>query len=516
MNNFIFSKQQSTYKVVILIKESAFDSTSILHNYINPILNQNNQLTIDDFVALDLEYNAQNKAPVKLMKNYLSKLMVGIDSLETELILVADSNYFKRLTGETKSEPHYGNVLPCALEGYEHINIVLAPNYQSLLYNAAYEGKLSLANETVVKYFDGTHKEIGADIIHSCEYPDTFKEIQEKLEDLLKYKSLACDIEAFSLKFNEAGIGTISFAWDKHNGIAFCVDYVEIPYNKETGEYGKYQKNKAIHSLLKIFFEKYEGTLIYQNANYDCKILTYELFMDALLDNIGMLEGIDVLTNKIEDTKLITYLATNNTSENELGLKYQAQEFAGNYAEDVKDIRKVPKDKLLKYNLIDALCTWYVFDKHMPTLISDNQEEVYRDILIPSIDLLIQVELTGMPINMDRVLEVEQILQDTASEQLKLIEASSIVDSVTLKIQQDSCDAANKKLKVKVKPLSDFEVIKFNPKSPNHLTKLIYEEIGLPVKDKTDTGAPSTKGKTISKMINNLKSEFGITEEDLK
>jgi len=48
------------------------------------------------------------------------------------------------------------------------------------------------------------------------------------------------------------------------------------------------------------------------------------------------------------------------------------------------------------------------------------------------------------------------------------------------------------------------------------LTKLIYEEIGLPVKDKTKTGAPSTKGKTIAKLINNLKSEFSITEEDLK
>ena len=87
----------------------------------------------------------------------------------------------------------------------------------------------------------------------------------------------------------------------------------------------------------------YKGKLTYHNANFDIKILIYELFMNGMLDQAGMIKGIKQLTKNFDDTKLIIYLATNSCAGNTLGLKPNAHEYAGNYAEeDVKDIRKIP------------------------------------------------------------------------------------------------------------------------------------------------------------------------------
>ncbi|MFR7882312.1 MAG: hypothetical protein ACLU5J_13195 [Christensenellales bacterium] len=45
-------------------------------------------------------------------------------------------------------------------------------------------------------------------------------------------------------------------------------------------------------------------------------------------------------------------------------MKYQAQEFSGNYAiEEIGDITKRNLNDVLKYNLIDGLSTWYVYNK---------------------------------------------------------------------------------------------------------------------------------------------------------
>jgi DNA polymerase-1 len=58
-------------------------------------------------------------------------------------------------------------------------------------------------------------------IAHSAHYPSTLADIATALDSLNQYPVLSCDIEAFRLRFNEAGIGSIAFAWDQHNGVAF-------------------------------------------------------------------------------------------------------------------------------------------------------------------------------------------------------------------------------------------------------------------------------------------------------
>src|SRR5690606_21042347 len=101
---------------------------------------------------------------------------------------------------------------------------------------------------------------IGTGIIHSAKYPESHQEIAQALAALHKYPKLSADIEGFSLRFNEAGIGTISFAWDEHNGIAFACDYVELPEPVD-GNYGVFAPNPTVRSMLREFFESYQGEL---------------------------------------------------------------------------------------------------------------------------------------------------------------------------------------------------------------------------------------------------------------
>jgi DNA polymerase-1 len=63
-------------------------------------------------------------------------------------------------------------------------------------------------------------------------------------------------------------------------------------------------------------------------------------------------------------------------------------------------------------------------------------------------------------------------------------------------------EVANAKLKVKQHPLEKFAGEVFNPNSGPQLQRLLYEQMGLPVLDYTDTKMPATGADTIEKLIN--------------
>jgi len=78
------------------------------------------------------------------------------------------------------------------------------------------------------------------------------------------------------------------------------------------------------------------------------------------------------------------------------------------YLEDDTDIessadRKLKLDKLLKYNVIDTLSTNYVKETYYQEVIDSKQEETYKTLMLDTVRLLLITELSGMPINMDRV-----------------------------------------------------------------------------------------------------------------
>jgi len=500
MKHILFHENaHNLYDVAVLVKESSFNSNNIDKHYIKPLIDKG--LAPDSILALSLKYNEKNKAPVKLIKEHLQTILKACGKLNTMTLLVSDTAYFKTLTGKRKAEPYFGYILPCKIKGFEHINIILSVNYQALFYNPNLQSKLDMSISTLINHINGTHVDLGQNIIQHSEYPETRADIVTCLKKLMNHPVLTCDIETKSLALNEAGIATIAFAWNQHEGIAFAVD---------RGPTDEVRKD------LRTFFKNYKGKLIYHGGTYDIKILIYELFMLDPLDNVGIHKGLECLTKNIDDTKLITYLATNTTAGNVLGLKPNAFEFAGNYAQDdIKDTTLIPLPDLLKYNLIDCLATWYVYNKNYPVMIQDDQQEIYETIMRPSMKVIIHMELNGMPMDYATVLSVHQKLKQISEKHLTILRGSQIIKDYEWQRQREAMFVANLLLKKKVKPFEDFED-PFNPNSSKQLQELLYNTLGFEVIDTTDTGLPATGGETLQKLLNKLTNEHNLTDKELE
>ncbi len=484
-----------TYPIVFLVPSLRRDD--IKREYVDPF-----NIPHDDVMILSLHYSQlKKKTPAEEMKAYIRQEVVPIlQSMETKYIVVTDSEYFKILTKSPKVDVYLGYVLDCIFGPWK---VVYAPNHKAIFYDPIkVRAKINQCMTALVQHISGTYQPPGNGIIEYEAYPKTTTEIKEWLDMLLAMDcDLTIDIEAFSLKHHKAGIGTITFCWSKTKGIAFPVDYQEIP-NATAAPYGINVRNEEVRELLKDFFNNFKRRAIYHNVSYDVYVLIYQLYMDNIIDTEGLLNGMDILLSNWEDTKLITYLATNSCAGNKLSLKDQAQEYAGNYAEsEIVDITRIPLDNLLRYNLVDGLSTWFVYEKHWDTLITDNQMDLYTGLFKDAIVDIIQMQLTGLPISMPRVIEVKSQLKEEETNALQTINNSNVVKRFTYKLNEDWVLWKNSTLKKKRVTLADAKEV-FNPNSGPQLQKLLYSMLSLPVLAYTDAKQPSTDGDTLRDLLN--------------
>lgn len=503
------TSEKDTYKYALLIKETNFREASIRSEYLLPL--QERGIDIEEVVAFPLKYSDRGKCTLAQAKQYLTQLVPILVSIKVDLIYCADSVYFKALTKETKAEVHLEYVLKGKFPQTDTMDIIYGVNYGSIFYNPLNAEKLTRSLDTWVNYVvNNTSNILGNDVIRYAEYPDTVDAIAKALDKLHEYPELACDIETFSLKHWLAGIGTCAFAWSKHEGIAFCCDYEEDVTTK--GMYGKQIVNKAVRNLLLDFFLDYEGTLVWHNGNFDIKVIIYVLWMDHIQDRKNMLLGVDCMTRHFDDTKLMAYVSLNSCAGNDLTLKTLAHEFAGNYAQDeIKDIRKIPKTDLLEYNLIDACCTLYCKAKYSALVDAEDQREVYEGIFKESAVGFLEIELTGMPVNMERVNEVDISLKATIEAITERIYKHTAVQKVTNILNEIRTDKDFEKRKEKAKKPEGIKRIPrdkpFNPASGNQISYLLYSYLGMPVIEKTDTGSPATDADTLKKLLNHTIDE---------
>lgn len=446
-------------------------------------------------------HKGPKRTPSGEQKDYLNQLLPILRNLDTRYLVVCDAEYFRTMTKQS-GEASLGYVIP-GEDDYAGFNIVYCPNFRSVFYNPAkVKGEITQALYALKTHIQGTYCEPGIDIIKFAAYPETPEEIQSWLDKLIEMDcDLSSDIESFSLKHYDAGVGTITFCWSKHEGIAFPVDL---------GPDGE-----AVRAMLRDFFYRFRRKMIWHNITYDVTVLIYQLFMKDLLDQKGLQEGLRVMLQGPggwDDTKIITYLATNSCAGNKLGLKYQAQEFSGQYAvEGITDIRSIPLPDLLQYNLIDGLSTWFVHEKHWDTMVADQQLDIYENLLKPSVIDVIQMQLTGLPMDMQEVHRLKDKLETYAREATEKLQSNPHVqmfiewqtEQAWIKDFEDRKVKAKNPAKIKQKDRATFPVKPFNPGSGPQLQKLLYDEqfMGLPVLDLTDTKQPATGGETIEKLV---------------
>lgn len=478
-----FSKEEfSSYPVAILAPK--LNQQGMAQEYLADTC-----LDPDHVIAYQLYINGKKTKAVE-RKEFIDSLFPVLDDLDTQYILVTDAEYFKTLTGTNKADAYLGYVLPNkypeAMAG--RFNILFVPNYRQVFYNPApTRAKIKQAMDALYDHAKGHYTDPGHGLLHFAEYPESVTDIALWLQKLIEMdRDLTCDIEGFSLKHYDAGIGTISFAWSKHEGIAFPVDLGPNP--------------KAVRELLIKFFLKFDRRISYHNISYDGSVLIYQLFMESIIDTAGLLTGLDVMLKNWDDTKLITYLATNSCAGNHLGLKDQAQEFAGNYAvEEIKDITKIPLPELLEYNLVDACSTWFVYEKHWDALVQDDQLEIYTELFKPAIVDIIQMQLTGMPLDMNMVKQTKVLLEADRNDALGRIHQHKLVREFTYLINEEWVEHRNSTLKKKRIALGD-EPQEFNPNSTPQMQRLFYEIAGLPVIERTKTKQPATGAEILEKL----------------
>ena len=408
-----------------------------------------------------------------------------------DVILCSDPDYFKTLTTQTKCEALVGQLVDSP---YVKPKIMCIPSPENLLFNGEHiRNTIHFVLYQCKCYFQSTYKTVGQDIIHSEYYPKDPLSIAAFLDDLHQYPKLHVDIETFDLKITKAGLGSICFTWDEHNGGAFLVDLNQ-------------NDKQLIRQILTDFFKSYKGSLVFHKANYDVCVLIYELFMESDITNfIGLHEGLDVLCKNLEDTLVITYLATNNCGGNILGLKQLAAQFAGNWAIDVKDITQVSPEDLLKYNLIDGLCTAYVYKTYYPKMVEDGQEELYKGLFLDTLKTNIYMQLIGMPINLDEVYNLEAKLKHEQRVLIDSLKSTKEIEKAELELARQHMNKRNSLLKTKSVGIDEC-FVDFNFNSDNHLRTLFYDVLGLPVIDKTDSGLPAVNKNAIKKLKNHTES----------
>lgn len=502
MQYLTFSKEEkSKYPICLLVNKIRKDL--IQREFI-----EKQGIDPEDLIVISLhQTKGKKKTPKAEMVAYIQEELTPVfEDMGVQYVLVSDSEYFKTLAKVNKAEAYLGYVLPSA---YGPQNVIYTAPADAVFYDPEkVRAKIDQACSAMKAHIAGTYRSPGVDIIHSAEYPDTVEVIKQWLDTLLiSKKPLACDIEGFSLKHYSAGIGTITFCWDQHNGIAFPVDFLPP------------EEAVQVRALLRDFFTQFDAPLIFHKIDYDVKVLIYQLFMKDILDTEGLLFGLSIMMRNWHDTRIISYLATNSCSGNRLGLKDQAQEFSGNYAvEEINDIRKIPLPELLQYNLVDGLSTWYVFNKHWDTVIADNQLEVYNSLFKPAMLDIIQMGLTGMPIDMERVKEVRVILEADTKSATDRIMSSSLVQQFNYQKLEDYVAEKNATWKKKRTTVAETieaakenekirEDITLNPNSGPQLIKLLFDVIGLPVLGLTDSGLPSTEGDILKALKNHTTNQ---------
>ena len=496
MKTLKFVDDDPAPKVGVLIKESSFREANLIKYYVQPLVDAG--IPRKEVVAFSLEYTQAGKAPTHLIKDYLGTWLQSFKDAGVTYLLCADSAYFKALTKEKKADPNLGYVLPCAIPGFEDMFVVYSLGYGALIHNPNQQEKIDLSLEALTTHYHGAYVEIGSNVIQDERYPHSLSAIKKELAYLHQFPSLAVDIEAFSLNLRDAGLGTISFAETKHTGCAFFVEYQ--PIVPEEGFYATRAEAPRVKELLRQFFESYRGKLIAHNASYDFKCLIHSLWMKHPLDFDGMLRGLEVLTRCFDDTKIIAYLAKNSTAKVSYGLKSLAQPFAGNWAEDeIKDIRRIPPEKILRYNLVDTLSTNYVYETYYPLMVEEEQDEIYTGLMLPSLQVIIQIECHGLPLIPERVQEVKRILETDISGITILLDANAYVKEATDRIQVEAMIAKNKTLKKKQHPREVFnDPINYN--SPKQLQVLLFDVMEMPVLEWTDSGDRATGTKVLKAL----------------
>jgi len=485
----------------LLVKQVNLKKDLILKNYIYPISKYSTEVPAGaDIGAIGLYYPATGNLKKKDLVESASEVLDECDTLGIERIIVTDSKYFYYLAGTKGIEKNAGKAFQCAISGYEHIKVIPMLSHVLLQMYPDRQKTQDLALKRIAAEMN--HEEIEDKKFKF----DFYKVIrtERELQHLLSKDILAIDIEATGLRFERDELVSIAFAWSDTQAVT-------LPIHESLWEgTDQERKDKAeeVKGWLKEFFIAYNGVKIFHNYLFDAKFLVRHLFMADPLDHIGRTLGANYLDS--EDTMLMAFLSLNSTSRFSLSLKDLAYEYLGDYAVDVKDVLALPKDTLYKYNAMDVVGTFWVYNKYYKLMQEEEQEDTYRIIIQPSLKYLVNMMVAGLPISKTKTKEAKIHVKKLYDAAMDTLQDNFYVKQALTQLRLEAADKYNAKTKVKKKTADDFVDLKFNPNSSAQLRVLLFDILEFEPIDFTDKKQPKTNRDSIIEFLDK------VTDPDAK
>ena len=291
----------------------------------------------------------------------------------------------------------------------------------------------------------------------------TEEEAISYLVDILDDKSIkfvSCDTETTALYPRDGYVLGISMSHKPQQGVYISAECI----------------SDKVEKLFQGIFDS--KMIVFHNAKFDLKMLEYHF---------------DFTFTKVSDTMLMHYLL--DESKGTHGLKFLALKYTeyGDYDKELDNFRNqyckehhilkgsftydlVPFDILSKYAAIDTAVTYELYQLFANRIISSvDLTKVYRELLIPGMLFLKEVEEAGVPFDLTRLQKVQKLME------------------VEVQI-------AKEKLYT-FKEVHEFEEAQgkvFNPNSTQQLRILMFDYLKLtPTGKLTGTGAQSTDAEVL-------------------
>ena len=421
-------------------------------------------------------------------------------------IIVTNADYLKFLL-EAKKKPAFeiliGSVKEIVHNGITY-KIIPQINANVLAFAPNKINLLNKGNRTITAVLSNTYTDNTEEFINTLDIKlcQDKNEVKSELKKIINSDYLTLDIETTGLDFWNDDLLTISFSKDDKSAVVIGLHPL---YDKD------WESNRKI---VKSFIENYKGRFIAHNSKFDLKFLIYKFWMKGLADVEGSIKGANYFKG-IEDTMVMAYLCYNNVDRPDLGLKKLAFTKFGDYDKDIEQTKlaEYSYDKVGKYNGIDTIATFWVFNQLKDKLIEEQQEDVYIKLFKPTILNLLKMELVGVIFDTDKMLELDKQLADVYNSNLGKLKEFDEVKETVLLFKEKEMIKRNAKLKTKQLTIDDIK-LEFNPKSSVQVNKLLYDVLGLEVLETTDTGNPSSSKDTLQKLLN-FELEKGSKEYEI-
>lgn len=184
---------------------------------------------------------------------------------------------------------------------------------------------------------------------------------------------------------------------------------IQFSYDGKTSYFCLFEK--CDKKLLMKLFKRKDIIFIYQNPQFDIKFLKQNGVHNARCDFDVMTASHSLNENSPNGLKILTWLYTNYG-----GYDVQLKKYIKN--NKLVDFTKLPKKLLLEYACMDAIVTYLIqvyFEKRFDLedkFVKDN----YYNCIIPSLEMIIDVEMRGVQIDLNYMEEYSNNLKKEAIE----------------------------------------------------------------------------------------------------